>query len=171
VVKIREDLRDRLGTFPVRIPPLRERKLDLLMLAELVVQEEARRTGKAKRLHESALGALLTYDWPGNVRQLQNVVRRAVELSGEVAVVQAGDVLACVRQERELEGLSHGEPGSDLPGPHAASQGGRFPTLQEVEEAHVDAVLEFTGGNVSRAAHLLGIARSTLRSRLQARER
>ena len=84
----RRDLFYRLNVFPIEVPPLRERKEDLLMLVEYFVQRYASRAGKNIRsMDKKTLDLLQSYDWPGNIRELQNVIERSVILS-------AGDVFS-----------------------------------------------------------------------------
>src|SRR5262249_46173004 len=78
----RQDLFYRLNVFPIEVPPLRERKDDLLMLVEYFMQRYAKRAGKNIRLiDKKALALLRSYDWPGNIRELQNIIKRSVILS------------------------------------------------------------------------------------------
>src|SRR5262249_33577681 len=78
----RQDLYYRLNVFPIEVPPLRERKDDLLMLVEYFVQRYASRAGKPIRsIDKRTLDLLHAYDWPGNIRELQNVIERSVILS------------------------------------------------------------------------------------------
>jgi transcriptional regulator with GAF, ATPase, and Fis domain len=78
----RQDLLYRLNVFPIEAPPLRERKDDLLMLVEYFVQRYANRTGKNIRsIDQKTLDLLQSYDWPGNIRELQNVIERSIILS------------------------------------------------------------------------------------------
>jgi transcriptional regulator with GAF, ATPase, and Fis domain len=80
--KFREDLFYRLNVFPIEVPPLRERKDDLLMLVEYFVQRYANRAAKSiHSINKKTLDLLLAYDWPGNIRELQNVIERSVILS------------------------------------------------------------------------------------------
>jgi transcriptional regulator with GAF, ATPase, and Fis domain len=82
--KFREDLFYRLDVFPIEVPPLRERKDDIPMLVEYFVQRYANRAGKNIRsIGKKALGLLQSYDWPGNIRELQNVIERSVILSSD----------------------------------------------------------------------------------------
>jgi transcriptional regulator with GAF, ATPase, and Fis domain len=85
----REDLYYRLNVFPIEMPPLRERKDDILMLVEYFVQRYARKAGKSIRtIEKKTLERLRAYDWPGNIRELQNVIERSVILtSGDVFAV------------------------------------------------------------------------------------
>src|SRR6202011_5680446 len=80
--RFREDLYYRLNVFPIEMPPLRERKDDILILVEYFVQRYAKRTGRHLRsLHQTPLDLLQSYDWPGNIRELQNVIERSIILS------------------------------------------------------------------------------------------
>jgi transcriptional regulator with GAF, ATPase, and Fis domain len=84
----REDLFYRLNVFPIEVPPLRERKDDVLMLVEYFVRRYASRAGKTIRsIDKKTLDLLQAYDWPGNIRELQNVIERSVILSGETFAV------------------------------------------------------------------------------------
>src|SRR5262249_18274522 len=85
----RQDLFYRLNVFPIEVPPLRERKSDLLMLVEYFVQRYASRAAKQIRsIDKKTLDLLQAYDWPGNIRELQNVIERSVVLTtGDVFVV------------------------------------------------------------------------------------
>src|SRR5262249_35301958 len=85
----RQDLFYRLNVFPIEVPPLRERKGDLRMLVEYFVRRYASRAGKTIRsIDRKTLGGLRAYDWPGNIRELQNVIERSVILTtGDVFVV------------------------------------------------------------------------------------
>jgi len=87
--QFREDLYYRLNVFPIEMPPLRERKDDILMLVEYFVQRYAKKAGKSIRtIEKKTLERLRAYDWPGNIRELQNVIERSVILSsGEVFAV------------------------------------------------------------------------------------
>lgn len=81
--RFRQDLYFRLGVYEVNIPPLRERKEDIALLAEEILKRESSRMGSEKSLSSEALNKLLSYDWPGNVRELENVLKRAVIKSEE----------------------------------------------------------------------------------------
>jgi len=84
----RDDLFYRLNVFPIDVPPLRERKDDLLMLVEYFVRRYALRAGKTIRsIDKTTLASLQAYDWPGNIRELQNVIERSVILSDDVFAI------------------------------------------------------------------------------------
>ncbi len=141
----REDLYYRLNVMPVTILPLRERAEDIPLLAEFLLKETMKTMGK-KRIHGFEPGVfelLSSYDWPGNVRELRNVIERAAILCNN-SRISAGDLTLPQR------------PASDAP-----------LALKEMEKTHIRKVLDYTGGNVSRAAQILGIARSTLNEKIK----
>ena len=138
----REDLYYRINTINIHIPPLRERKEDILPLAEFFLRKFSREMGKdIKGFDREARKALLSYQWPGNVRELINVVERAVVLTRKNIIT--ADLLM-------LEQLKS-----------------PFPTLEELEREHIKKALKISGGNLTRASELLGIHRNTLREKLK----
>ena len=142
----REDLFYRLNVFSLTLPPLRERKEDILPIAlQLLELEET----KARGFSRDAERALLAYRWPGNIRELSNAVRHGAALA-EDPEVSADDLPDEVRRPRPS----------------------RSPLrpLAEVEREHVLAVLDACGGNQAEAARVLGLARNTLWRRLRAYE-
>ena len=149
--EFREDLYFRLQTFTVELPPLRERRGDIQLLAEYFMERMAAHLNRdVTHLSPEALVALRGYDWPGNVRELEHAVQRAVVVCSGTAI-RAEDIT--------LE-LGKGEEGSP--------QG--VQTLEEVERRHIREVLEQTGGVVKGAhgaAALLGLKESTLRFRMK----
>ena len=151
--RFREDLYYRLNVFPLRLPPLRERKADIPLLAHFLVKKFAMCVGKSiKGISDEALARLDAYDWPGNVRELENVIERAVILSpGSVLDIEP-DVFV-----------------SRAGGPQSA---GERPStsLEGVERAHICKVLDETAWIVEGpkgAARALGLHPNTLRSRLK----
>ena len=155
--ELREDLYYRLNVIPIEMPPLRERGDDIALIAESFMRAYAQEEGKAfATLADDARAALQAYDWPGNVRQLQNVIRNAV-------VLQDGEALTAQMLPRTLMQAS----GTD---PHAAPRPLKQPAnevlpLAIVERQAIEAALEATGGNVQRAARLLEIDPSTIHRR------
>jgi len=143
----REDLYHRLSVVPLTLPPLRERREDVMPLAERFLGRERERGATRARRFEAAAGrALRAYYWPGNVRELRSVVERAAILTGDAEAVTA-------------EAL----PSSVLDHPAALWEGReRHPTLREIEEAYIRHVLERTKGSQTRAAAALGISRKAL---------
>jgi PAS domain S-box-containing protein len=152
----RQDLFYRLNVFPIEVPPLRERKDDLLMLVEYFVQRYAGRAGKNIRsIDKETLDLLLSYEWPGNVRELQNVIERSVILS-------AGDVFSIDESWLSRES-SRPVAGVQLAGP--------FKGEPRSEREIIEAALTESKGRVSGpsgAAARLKIAPSTLAHRIKA---
>ncbi len=137
---LREDLFYRISTFIIEIPPLRERKEDIIPLAREFLREYGREKGIVS-LSREAEELLLSYSWPGNVRELRNEIERA-------CLVCSGRVLEPAHFTERLR----------------AGEG--FKTLREVEREYAERVLKAVGGNKSRAAKILGVSRPTLRKLL-----
>ena len=151
--RFRDDLFYRLDVFPIRIPPLRERRDDIALLAELFVQRH-RRDGQADGFTADALGALLDYDWPGNVRQLENVVQRALAVSdgSKIAVTAFTDELARLPLRGaggvKLEALSYRD---------------MLDTARDrATREYLVALMKDVGGNVTQAAERAGIERESM---------
>jgi transcriptional regulator with GAF, ATPase, and Fis domain len=147
--RFREDLYYRLAVFPIRLPALRERGDDVILLAEHFVAETGAKLGKADAgLSRDARAALLGHTWPGNIRELQNAIERALIVSdgGLITAAQLG--LAPARE-------------ADLP---AAPDDQR---LAQLERRTIEAALARAKGNKSRTAALLGITRTQLYTRLR----
>ncbi len=140
----RQDLYYRLATLVIRIPPLRERRSDIPLLARFFLERFSRREGRDLALSPAALERLMTHRWPGNVRQLEHLL--------ESAMVRA-------------EGEVIGEDDLELFAP--VEDDDRLPSLAEVERAHIARVLEVCGGNKKRAARILGLPRATLYRRIE----
>ncbi len=150
--RFREDLYYRLNVFPLRLVPLRERPEDLPLACEVLLDGIARRTGRRLRVDGLGLEKLRRHGWPGNLRELGNVLERAVIMCDAEAL--GPDVL-------EL-------PRSASPAP--ARRPGSVATLDEVQRQHITHVLGLTGGKIygaDGAARLLGLKPSTLQSRMK----
>ena len=144
--RFREDLFHRLNVVPLRLPPLRSRREDILPLAEsFLARERARGTTAATGFAQETEGLLRGYAWPGNVRELRAVVERAAIVTG------SGLVPSSALPVQVLE-----QPATMWAGRE------RRPTLREVEQAYVRHVLDALGGNQTRAAAVLGISRKAL---------
>ncbi len=141
----REDFYYRINVIQIPIPPLRERKEDIPLLIEHFLAKYSRETTKhTDRVDGEAEKILKAYDWPGNVRELENAIERAVVLS----------------KSRTLTGRDF----SFLKAPPPPESKGR--SLLEMERHHIKAILEECGWNVSQAARVLGINRSTLHKKI-----
>jgi len=138
----RGDLYYRLRVVEIRVPPLRERPLDLPLLAHTLVRRASQAFGCAVPvLAPDALQALARHDWPGNVRELENCLTRAI-------VVASGNVIHAVD-------LTIGDA-------QPATPAAKIGTLDELEREHVERVLAVTGGHKSNAARMLGVSRPRL---------
>ncbi|HZC58967.1 MAG TPA: sigma-54 dependent transcriptional regulator [Chthoniobacterales bacterium] len=152
--KFREDLYYRLNVVQIRIPPLRERKEDIPLLANTFLKEISERDAKAFRpLSADAMEALLRYDWPGNVRELKGAIDSGVTLAtGNQITVR--DLPTTVRGASGL--TAHHEPGDQA-----------LVNIHDNEIRLIMRALEETGGNRTEAAQKLGISRRTLHRRLK----
>ena len=151
--RFREDLLYRLNTVELRLPPLRERREDVPLLAAHFLREQATRYGRrAKQFDADAMRALLDHPWPGNVRELRHAVERAVLMTTDDVVREEHLAL------RPKEGAGAAAGG-------AASLDGM--TLEDAERFLIRKTLAACDGNVSRAAEALGLSRSALYRRLQ----
>jgi DNA-binding NtrC family response regulator len=146
----RADLYYRLDVVSIRIPPLRERREDVPLLAEHFAHKHGRPEGAT--LSPAARELLAAYDWPGNVRELENVIARALAMNPS-GVILPEDLPEAIR------GAARAPPG--LASPTGLAAGDR-PTLAELERRYAVQVLKETGGNKTRAAEVLGIDRKTL---------
>jgi DNA-binding NtrC family response regulator len=147
----REDLYYRLNVFHIELPPLRERREDIPLLANWFREKFAREMGKrVMGFSEDAQTYLMRFEYPGNVRELENIVERAMVLC-EGGVITGADLPHLVR-----------EPGIPLLGKGAAFPYSESLTLAQLEAEHIRRVLVHTAGNTTKAAKSLGISRSTL---------
>jgi len=142
----REDLWFRLNVVRIVVPPLRERRGDVALLAHHFVRRYTERYNISARLTQSGQRAMEDYSWPGNVRQLQHMVERLAILAPQGCIDEAA-----VREAIELM-TPHETPGD---------------TLADTEAEQIRRVLSTTGGNKSRAARILGIERKTLYRKLE----
>ena len=164
--KFREDLYYRLNVFPIHLPPLRDRLEDLPRLVEHFVAKFNRVTGKTVRgFDPSALAALSQYRWTGNVRELENVVERAI-IVARGAEVTASDLDFGRRAATPLPTPASGTQLSSL-APAAGVAQPLTARLHEQEKAEIVAAIDRNQGNIAGAARALGINRSTLYYRLR----
>ena len=142
--KFREDLWYRLNTVRIVLPPLRERRTDIPLLARFYVNKYNARYNRDVKLMDSGVKALQDYTWPGNVRQLQHVIERLTILAARVDSDSVHDALTSMEsREKPVD------------------------TLADAEEDQIRRVLAATGGNKSKAAQILGIERKTLYRKLE----
>ncbi|HIG05599.1 MAG TPA: FHA domain-containing protein [Planctomycetes bacterium] len=150
--RFREDLYYRLAVLEVVVPPLRDRPSDIDLLAEHFLDLCCGRSPQRKQLSPDAMTALRLHSWPGNVRQLRNVIESAVILTPATLL--------------EVDDLRLDHTASRKPGVDSTAQWQPI-SLKELEKDHISLVLDHVNWNKKRAAELLGIERSTLYSRIR----
>jgi two-component system response regulator HydG len=159
----RKDLFYRLNVVNVVLPPLRERRIDIPLLLDHFLKEMVARHAKpVSGFSKAAQGALIAYDWPGNIRQLRNTVERAVvvDLDGLLDVDDLSEDIPLLHPDRVEAGwVSAGGFGSD---------GLIGKPLDDVEKFYIQKMLELTEGNREEAAHKLGIGARTLYRKIKA---
>ncbi len=144
VGRFREDLYYRLNVIPISLPPLRERREDLPNLMEFFMDKFRSKLSKNVRLSREAVDALLAYDYPGNVRELENIIERCVTLA-ETDVIAGEELPIPLMKERQNDG-------------RALLSG----IAADAEKNHIVSVLKTVNGNRTKAAEVLGISRKTL---------
>lgn len=143
-----EALYHRLNVFMIRMPSIRERKEDIPLLVEYILGKLS--TGDKKlRITDRALQCLMAYDWPGNVREMNNVLERSVILSDGDLITEGALPLELVQAAPQ------------------SAENAPFLPLEEVERRHISAVLNYVDGSRTRAAEILGIGRKTLYRKLK----
>jgi DNA-binding NtrC family response regulator len=169
--RFREDLYFRLNVVSIETCPLRERGDDVVVLAEHILRRLATENGMPlKRLSEAAGRQLRSYDWPGNIRELENALERAVLFSPSDIIDDR--TLPCAptgneaTQDDEVATIAFESAAAKLLQGHATADG-RWLTAAEVERDHIIRTLEMTRHNQSAAAKLLDIDRHQLRRRMQ----
>ncbi|MDR0527531.1 MAG: sigma 54-interacting transcriptional regulator [Spirochaetaceae bacterium] len=141
--RFREDLYYRLNVFPLHLPPLRERKSDIMLLADYFTEKYAEKNDKRiKRISQNAIDLLTAYSWPGNVRELENCIERAVILSRDT-VIHAYHLPPSLQSAVS----THTEPAATLDA-----------ALSRLEKEMIIEALSVSGGNKSAAAQALGIS-------------
>jgi formate hydrogenlyase transcriptional activator len=158
--KFRSDLFYRLNVFPIQIPPLRDRREDIPLLVRYFVQKFSRRLNKIVHyVPAEAMDALVGYSWPGNIRELENLLERAVILS-------PGKELRVPFSELRN---GHASPAAE-PSPLPVSSSAPVATLEEAERQHILRALRQTEWRIAGprgAASLLGMKRTTLQARIR----
>jgi DNA-binding NtrC family response regulator len=142
----REDLFYRLNVIAFAMPPLRDRKEDIPLLCDHFMNRFAQETNKpVRKISRDAMDEMMVYDWPGNIRELENAIERAVVV-GKGIQVELGDLpIVCL-------------PDGPKPANH---------TLKAIEKSHIEQVLKENAWNISTCAKILGIDRSTLYSKIK----
>ncbi|MCF6095067.1 sigma-54 dependent transcriptional regulator [Microaerobacter geothermalis] len=166
--EFRSDLFYRLNVVPIHLPPLREREEDILLLAEYFLNDFSKQMGKDQLIFSSeAREILVAYDWPGNIRELRNVMERLVILH-QGGVIQASDVVlnTAVKPDSRRSGQNISVYDTDndslFTNDFLLDQ-----KVEEVERYYIDKALRLTKWNVSHAAKLLGISRYSLQRRIK----
>jgi Nif-specific regulatory protein len=148
----REDLYYRLNVFPMHIPPLRERKTDILLLADHFVDKYGKTAGRnIRRISTPAIDMLMAYHWPGNVRELENCIERAVVMSNDDVI--HGHHLPPTLQTAEASGTT--------------IAGTLDESLESVERELLIEALKSSRGNMAKAARLIGITERRMGLRIQ----
>jgi len=150
--RFREDLYFRIAAFPIVVPPLRQRKSDILVLAEHFLKLFGQASGKTLRFSREALRLLYDYPWPGNVRELENVIQRGVVMT-DGKEITPGDLPVALQ--------TFLAPASASSIPFVESETGVVP-LERVKETAIRNALKVTGGNIAEAALRLKLGRATL---------
>ncbi|MBK8465607.1 MAG: sigma 54-interacting transcriptional regulator [Chloracidobacterium sp.] len=165
----RKDLYYRLSVFPISVPPLRERIEDVHLLVFHFLEEYKTKSGRfVSGISKEAMRALVNYDWPGNVRELENAIERAIIIASgrqielddlpEAISRKASEAFAHARQERATAAGEGRAIGIQIELPSA---------MDEIEKQVIEATLDYTQGDKSRAARLLNIGRKTLYRKLE----
>ena len=175
----RKDLYYRLNIFPIVIPPLRERRADIPLLLEKLLKEFCERHGrKISGVTNRAMQTLLTHPWPGNIRELENVLERGIILADEGGALDLTHLFSLDENQTEPTQLGLTEADAVLatrPHPLEASTAAwasqvikkQELTLADIEEALMQAALDSTQGCISKAASLLGISRAQMDYRVK----
>jgi two-component system nitrogen regulation response regulator GlnG len=175
----RQDLFYRLGGVTIAVPSLRERVDDIPLLASHFLARAERDGANMRRFADDAMDLVRAYSWPGNVRQLENTIRRLTVTSPAEEIARA-EIEAVLGSQPAIEPLMGGAAGDKLSasvGKHLRRyfdlHGGVLPPpglyariLREVEMPLIEIALEATGGNQAKCAELLGINRNTLRKKI-----
>ena len=176
--RFRSDLFYRLNVFPIEVPPLRSRRSDIPQLVTFFLSGFVKRFGKRiGSVSPETMGRLTSYAWPGNIRELQNIVERAVVLCEGPALELAQDLGPVSTEARALpetvdatDGRETAAAAGPADGPGPPPESSALSTLGEAERRHIVAALERTGGVIHGprgAARILGLHPNTLRSRME----
>lgn len=167
--RFRKDLYYRLSVFPLPLPPLRTRREDIQLLVYHFLEKFKEKSGRfISGISKPAMRALVNYEWPGNVRELENAIERAVIIAGgrqielddlpEAISRSEAEAIAHARHERAIAAGEGREIGIQIELPS---------TMDEIEKQVIEATMDYTQGDKSRAARLLNIGRKTLYRKLE----
>jgi len=157
----REDLFFRLNTFEIFLPPLRERRTDIAALAEhLLIRQASRRGLMVSTITPESIEVLMAHDWPGNIRELANMIERATILAGNGPILPEH-----LPTQLPARSKSHQSMASSAAGPHFQVPEGS-PTLRDVEMKYIQTILEKHQGNKPAASRELGISLKTLYNKI-----
>jgi two-component system response regulator FlrC len=163
--QFREDLYFRLAVFPIRIPPLRDRKADIEPLSRYFLSQYSRTMGRSNMvLSPACLDVLQHHAWPGNVRELENAIQRALLLCDGQTIEPA---------DLEIQPMAGLSPHAPAAGTEIASFSGDDPALaaqdiDSIERKHILKILKQVGGNRKEAVEILGLSERALRYKLKA---
>ncbi|MGI8932016.1 MAG: sigma-54-dependent transcriptional regulator [Sphingomicrobium sp.] len=166
VGRFREDLYYRLNVVPVRIPPLRERREDIPeLVAHFLARFAAERRIRTPDLSKDAMAALQAHDWPGNVRQLRNIIERTL-------ILTPGDRVGCIEVDLLPTEIVDNQGSAGLGGASMAIMGSPLREAREsFEREYLKIQIRRFSGNISRTATFIGMERSALHRKLKARGR
>jgi transcriptional regulator with GAF, ATPase, and Fis domain len=172
----RKDLYYRLNTFPVVVPPLRERREDIPLLVDRFLGKSMARHGRRRlRLDDDALDTLMQHEWPGNIRELENMIDRGVIIAGADGLITAKHLFPTMSfmPEQPVSRPPAAQVGDLLPGAASGVPGilEGLDSLDDLEGKLLEAAVERSNGNLSAAARMLGITRPQLAYRLKKRAR
>jgi len=158
----REDLFYRLNVIEIKVPPLRERKGDLLPLAQHFLEKYSRELGKeVTKFSSYAIDLLKKYDFPGNIRELENLIERSVALSS-TNILLPDSLAMSIHKKRWIEGVRNRRFDLD----EVAHGVNLDSILEEIERAYIEKAMECTDGNKNKAAELLGLSLRSFRYRV-----
>ena len=167
--RFRRDLFYRLSVFPITLPSLRERREDIHPLVIHFLEHYKQRTGRfVSGISKAALRALISYDWPGNVRELENAVERAVIIAAgrQIELDDLPAAIGNVTSERQaMVRVERAQAASE--GRSAKLEIDVPSSMDEIERHAIEATLDYTSGDKTRAARLLNIGRKTIYRKLE----